>query len=298
MTTLKLQTPVDAGRSGVPVSLRDRILVLGSCFADSIADRLAASGFDACVNPFGTLYNPVSLCNAAARLDSGAVFTEDECVPMGAGAGLVCSFWHHTSFARPDAAQFLKDANDAFARASAFWRTCNKVLVTLGTAFCYEHVSSGEVVANCLKRDAKEFARRRLSVPEAAALLENLVRKFPEKQFLFTVSPIRHLADGAHGNQLGKSILLLAVEQVCSRFPGRCAYFPAYEIVLDELRDYRFYAEDMCHPSAQTVGYLWSRFVDFAVPVSELPALSGNEKAFRRSRHRPLHDGATPQKLF
>lgn len=289
MDELKLQTPVDAGKSKISASLKDRFFILGSCFADNIGQKMAELGFDVCLNPFGTVYNPVSVCNSIARLSSGIPFTEDECVWMGAGAGLVCSFSHHTSFARRTADEFLKDANSSLDEASRRWKAATKVIITLGTAWIYEYSRSGEIVSNCLKIDAKEFTRRRLSVKETAALLMNMIVRHPDKEFIFTVSPIRHLKDGAHGNQLSKSTLLLALDDVLSRFPERCDYFPAYEIVLDELRDYRFYAADMVHPSAQAVDYLWSRFASFAVPPADLPELEARRKEFIRSQHRPMH---------
>ena len=288
MEGLKLQTSVEAGSSSVSISLKDKIFVLGSCFADNIGRKMSDLGFDVCVNPFGTIYNPVSVCNSIARLSSGIPFSKDECVQMGAGAGLVCSFSHHTSFARRTTAEFLDVANASLEEASRRWKAAAKVIVTLGTAWIYEYVRSGEVVSNCLKIDAKEFTRRRLSVRETVALLMNMTAWHPDKEFIFTLSPIRHLKDGAHGNQLSKSTLLLALDEVLARCPGRCEYFPAYEIVLDELRDYRFYAPDMVHPSEQAVDYLWSRFVSFAIPSSEFPELEARSKEFRRSQHRPI----------
>lgn len=289
MEGLKLQTPVETGRSAVCISLNDKIFVLGSCFADNMGQKMADLGFDVCVNPFGTLYNPVSICNSVARLTSGIPFSESECVQMGAGAGLVCSFSHHTSFARRTEDEFLNVANASLKEASLWWKAATKVIITLGTAWIYEYTSSGETVSNCLKIDAKEFSRRRLSVRETATLLMNMVARHPEKEFLFTVSPIRHLKDGAHGNQLSKSTLLLALDEVIAKFPERCEYFPAYEIVLDELRDYRFYAADMIHPSDQAVDYLWSRFVGFAVPPADLPELDSRRRDLLRSRHRPIN---------
>ena len=289
MEGLKLQTPVEAGRSKVSISLKDKIFVLGSCFADNIGRKMVDLGFDVCVNPFGTIYNPVSVCNSIARLSSGIPFTESECVQMGAGAGLVCSFSHHTSFARRTESEFLNVANAALEEASRRWKAANKVIITLGTAWIYEYARSGEVVSNCLKIDAKEFTRRRLSLRETYTLLMNMVARHPEKEFIFTVSPIRHLKDGAHGNQLSKSTLLLALDEVLAKFPDRCDYFPAYEIVLDELRDYRFYAPDMVHPSEQAVDYLWNRFVGFAVPSAEITELDARRKEFLRSQHRPIH---------
>lgn len=289
MEGLKLQTPVETGRSAVCISLNDKIFVLGSCFADNMGQKMADLGFDVCVNPFGTLYNPVSVCNSVARLTSGIPFSKDECVQMGAGAGLVCSFSHHTSFARRTEDEFLQVANASLKEASLQWKAASKVIITLGTAWIYEYTRSGETVSNCLKIEAKEFTRRRLSVRETATLLMNMVARHPEKEFIFTVSPIRHLKDGAHGNQLSKSTLLLALDEVLAKFPERCEYFPAYEIVLDELRDYRFYSPDMIHPSAQTVDYLWSRFVRFAMPESELPALDARRRELLRAQHRPIH---------
>lgn len=289
MEGLKLQTPVETGRSAVCISLNDKIFVLGSCFADNMGQKMEDLGFDVCVNPFGTLYNPVSICNSVARLTSGIPFSESECVQMGAGAGLVCSFSHHTSFARSTEDEFLNVANASLKEASFRWKAASKVIITLGTAWIYEYTRSGETVSNCLKIDAKEFSRRRLSVRETATLLMNMVARHPEKEFIFTVSPIRHLKDGAHGNQLSKSTLLLALDEVLAKFPERCEYFPAYEIVLDELRDYRFYAADMIHPSDQAVDYLWSRFVGFAVPPSETAELDARRKEFLRMQHRPIN---------
>lgn len=289
MEELKLQTPVEAGRSKVGVSLNDKIVILGSCFADNMGQKMVDLGFDVCLNPFGTLYNPVSVCNSVARLTSGIPFSKDECVQMGAGAGLVCSFSHHTSFARRTEDEFLQVANASLKEASLRWKAASKVIITLGTAWIYEYTRSGETVSNCLKIDAKEFTRRRLSVRETATLLMNMIARHPEKEFMFTVSPIRHFKDGAHGNQISKSTLLLALDEVLAKFPERCEYFPAYEIVLDELRDYRFYAADMIHPSDQAVDYLWSRFVRFAMPESELPALDARRRELLRSQHRPIH---------
>lgn len=289
MEGLKLQTPVETGRSKVGVSLNDKIVILGSCFADNMGQKMVDLGFDVCLNPFGTLYNPVSVCNSVARLTSGIPFSKDECVQMGAGAGLVCSFSHHTSFARRTEDEFLQVANASLKEASLRWKAASKVIITLGTAWIYEYLRSGETVSNCLKIEAKEFTRRRLYVRDTATLLMNMIARHPEKEFIFTVSPIRHFKDGAHGNQISKSTLLLALDEVLAKFPERCEYFPAYEIVLDELRDYRFYAADMIHPSDQAVDYLWSRFVRFAMPESELPALDARRRELLRAQHRPIH---------
>ena len=285
---IKLSTPVMAASLPVQLSLGDRIMVLGSCFADSMGSRLAAAGFDVCANPFGTLYNPVSICNSVARLASGQPFGEADCVAMGAGAGLVCSWSHHTSFARPTAEEFLQNANAALAKASEFWKSANKVLITLGTAMVWKLVDSGEVVSNCLKRPAAEFSHEMLGVQQISMLLQMLAQNNPDKEFIFTVSPIRHLGDGAHANTLSKATLHLALNRVLgSELPGLC-YFPAYEILLDELRDYRYFADDLVHPSKLAEDIIWDRFVAAAVAPDDRPQLELNEKAARRSAHRPI----------
>ena len=286
---MKWQTPVTFPPSRIPLTPDDRILVVGSCFADQIGERLRRAGFHACVNPFGTLYNPLSVAAALSRLTEARPFTESECVEMGAGSGRICSFSHHTSFARETPEAFLEGANAALEKAAALWQDCNKVLITLGTIFCWLH--DGAVVANCLKRPAAEFTRAEMTLEQVTAVLRSILLNCPGKEFIFTVSPIRHLVDGAHLNQLSKSTLLIAVDTLLrdESVGGRCEYFPAYEILLDELRDYRFYAEDMTHPSAQTADYIWERFKTFAIPPEYADRIAESEKKWKAAQHRPLH---------
>lgn len=281
---MKFFTEVDPGILPVSVSLKDRIMVLGSCFADSIGAKLAAAGFDVCINPFGTLYNPASIAAAVARLESAAPFCESECVQMGAGSELICSYSHHTSFARNSKEEFLQNANAALEAATAFWKSCNKVIITLGTAWVWRH--DGKVVSNCLKRPAKEFTHEMLSLEECCSELARIVETGTDKEFILTVSPIRHMSQGAHANTLSKATLQMAADKVTEG--ARCCYFPSYEILLDELRDYRFYADDLVHPSSQAVELIWEKFLTAAVPAGEHAKVSENEKAARRLAHRPL----------
>ena len=294
---MKLQTPVTDERCSVSISYDDRIMMLGSCFSENIGRQLADFGFDVCINPFGTLYNPVSILHSIEMLLGEGHFTEEDAVDVGAGSGLVCSFSHHTSFACRDTGEFLDKSNTALDKAREYFRSCNKVIITLGTSWCFRHNASGRIVSNCLKRPAAEFTRERLTVGEAAGYLARIRQLcdkaaeerdgFAEKQFIYTVSPIRHFKDGAHGNQLSKSTLLLAVDTITDE--GKIEYFPAYEIVMDELRDYRFYAEDMFHPSLQTTDYIRERFLTWALPKSEHSRLEENIRAFRRSQHISKH---------
>jgi hypothetical protein len=298
---MKLFTEVHC-ENNITIAHSDPVCVLGSCFADEMGARLAAAGFDVLRNPFGTLYNPASLAAAVARLDSAEPFTQEDCVEMGAGAGLVCSFSHHTAFARPTPEEFLAHANARLSEDAARWRNCRVVLLTLGTAWVWRALErpGQPVVANCLKRPAREFAHELLSVEACAELLRSIIAAHPEKRFLLTVSPIRHLGAGAHANTVSKSTLHLAVEQVLSSFAGSLrhspaptgespiAYFPAYEIVNDELRDYRFYADDLVHPAPAAVQLVWERFLDACTDPAERERILAAERASRAASHRPL----------
>ena len=289
---LKLQTPVSEGKSRIGISYKDRIMMLGSCFSDSIGRQLADFGFNVCVNPFGTLYNPISILKSVERLASGKEFTDEDCIAIGAGDERICSFSHHTSFARGTREEFLENANRALKEAREFFLDADKLIITLGTSWCFRHKDKDMTVSNCLKRPSGEFIRERLSVEETAAALSR-IRELTGARIILTVSPIRHFKDGAHGNQLSKATLLLGIEEFLAgcpvdlsmnpRYPAE--YFPSYEIVMDELRDYRFYAEDMCHPSQQTVSHIRERFLDWALPDEEQDILKENIRTFRHGCH-------------
>lgn len=289
---LKLQTPVSEGKSRIGISYKDRIMMLGSCFSDSIGRQLADFGFNVCVNPFGTLYNPISILKSVERLASGKEFTDEDCIAIGAGDERICSFSHHTSFARGTREEFLDNANRALKEAREFFLDADKLIITLGTSWCFRHKDKDITVSNCLKRPSEEFIRERLSVEETAAALSR-IRELTDARIILTVSPIRHFKDGAHGNQLSKATLLLGIEEFLAgcpvdlsmnpRYPAE--YFPSYEIVMDELRDYRFYAEDMCHPSQQTVSHIRERFLDWALPDEEQDILKENIRTFRHGCH-------------
>ncbi len=289
---LKLQTPVSEGKSRIGISYKDRIMMLGSCFSDSIGHQLADLGFNVCINPFGTLYNPISILNSVERLVSGKEFTAEDCIAIGAGDERICSFSHHTSFARKTDGEFLENANRALKEARVFFLNADKLIITLGTSWCFRHIGKDMIVSNCLKRPAGEFVRERLSVEGTATALKR-IQELTDARIILTVSPIRHFKDGAHGNQLSKATLLLGIEEFLAgcpvdlsmnpRYPAE--YFPSYEIVMDELRDYRFYAEDMCHPSQQTVSHIRERFLDWALPDEEQDILKENIRTFRHGCH-------------
>lgn len=281
---IKLSTPVIIDNNRIRISLKDKIMVLGSCFSDEIGARLAAAGFDVCINPFGPLYNPLSIANAIGRLDSCNEFQADDCVMIGAGSSLICSHFHHTSFAREAQQEFLSNANGRLAEASEFWKSCNKVIITLGTAYVWRLAGSGTVVANCLKRPSCEFTHGIINVSDVSSTLQSIVDRFQDKEFIFTVSPIRHLGEGAHKNTISKATLQLGIDGIRA---SNSAYFPSFEIMMDELRDYRFYAEDMTHPSPLAVSVIWEKFLENCGNSQEFAQIKENEKKFKHLAHRP-----------
>lgn len=248
----------------------DRLLFLGSCFADEIGNICKGLVFDALVNPFGVLFNPASICQSVERLESGKVYTKDDVIEVG--GEFFCTFSHNTEFWNPSPEKLLETVNGSLNSARQHFLQTKWIVISLGTSWIYRHKQRGLIVSNCHKLPSQLFQREFLTAEQSTELLSQLVEKHKDKQFIFTISPLRHLKDGLHENQISKAALLLAVDEICKRF-GNTHYFPAFEILLDELRDYRFYKEDMIHPTEQAVRYIWERFTDFAIAESEMPAM-------------------------
>lgn len=284
---IKTSTPAETGRLENPLGYKDSIMMLGSCFSDEMAAIMKSLYFNVSSNPTGTLYNPESIAGAIRRMDSGEHFTADDTEEVGAGIKAYCSFHHHTSFASASAEVFLEKANKALDDASGHLRTSGYMAVTFGTSWAYRHKGRGITVANCLRHGQKEFERFFLTADDTFRIWDGIVKDFPEKTWIFTVSPIRHLKDGAHGNALSKAALLLAVDKLCA-CNANCRYFPAFEIMNDELRDYRYYAEDMAHPSRLAVKIIWEKFSEYALDTDSLALLSEAASVKAAANHRPL----------
>ena len=277
------------------ISYGDGLLFLGSCFADEVGGICRGLGFDALVNPFGVLYNPASIAQSVERLSSGKPFCNDDVIKVGEGQ--CCTFSHNTAFWNVSEAALLDQVNESLNAAHEHFAKSKWIIVSLGTSWVFRNKENGQVVSNCHKLPARQFGRVFLSVEDSVACLAKMLQNHPEKQFIFTVSPLRHLKDGLHENQLSKAALLLAVDQVCKQFEN-AHYFPAYEILLDELRDYRFYKEDMVHPTEQAVRYIWERFVDFAVDPKEKPVMKAAAELRKMLKHKPLFPESETYKCF
>ena len=293
---MKLNTPVEIKPLDKRLTYKDSILFVGSCFADEIGRRCSERYFDTRVNPFGVLFNPCSISDCLGLLEGYGInaeqcsFIPEDVIETSGG---FCSFHHHGSMARPSAQEFLDNANKMLADASDFYYREGWVVVTLGTAFIYTDKETGNVVANCHKLPADRFERTMIDADQVYDALSQYVAARPQRQWIFTVSPVRHLADGLHANTLSKSTLHLGVQKLVERYPN-AHYFPAYEILIDELRDYRFYADDMMHPSAQAADYIFDRFMDFVLADADRPLLAEAEKVHSMMQHKILNPG-TPQ---
>ena len=265
------------------------ILAMGSCFTEHIGRRLEFAGFDCDLNPFGIVYNPVSVSEGLLRVVSGAKFAEGDLIKINE---LWHSWLHHGSFsaAAPDVA--LGRMNDRLARAHMHLRSARWLVLTLGSAHVYGLVESGRVVANCHKAAAQTFEKRRLSVAEITDALRHAIdaaRQInPDLQVMLTVSPVKHLRDGMVENQRSKAALLLACADLAEQ-RSYVHYAPVYELVTDDLRDYRFFDRDMCHPNEVAVDYVWDWFGE--VYFDEATAALARETGRLRKAlaHRALH---------
>jgi len=288
-TMNEFRTEYPRFQSPLQIAHSDRMLCTGSCFAEHIGGRLRRLKFPVLVNPFGILYNPVSIAQALEILQSGAEFQPKD---LFEAHGLWHSFAHHGRFSHPEKEVALAHINHSLLVAREFLSQTTRLIVTLGTANVFVFKKSGDIVANCHKLPGQEFERRRLSVVETVQALvpvfEKLRQQLPSLQIIATVSPVRHLRDGLTENQRSKATLLLALEEIARCFPF-VHYFPAYEILLDDLRDYRFYETDMAHPNQQAVDYIWEYFAGAFFDEKTRALCQRIERVVTAAAHRPFH---------
>lgn len=280
---MQFRTEIGPLRGGFAISQSEPILMLGSCFTDEIGSRLGADGFEVLANPLGPIYNPVTLARTLARAMKRQSVEARELVDGPRGKHCLD---YATRFSGPSAS-VLADVNSCIAAVSDMLEKSPIVIITLGSAYVYSY--SGRIIGNCHKFPASDFERRLLNVDEISGVMSPVLGELLSRgcRVILTVSPIRHLADGLHGNTLGKATLHLAVNQLCESYPS-IDYFPSYEILIDDLRDYRFYAPDMKHPSPTAVDYIYEIFMDtYMTPEVRRNALEAR-KAYKRSMHRQI----------
>ena len=268
------------------ISHSQQILSIGSCFAENIAQRLRSAKFRVTSSPTGILFNPESIADCIDALSQKRVIAEEE---LKQANGVWFDFDFHSSFSSTDRHAAVSTMQSAINQGSDALNNSEVVIITFGSAWVYRHKATDKVVANCHKQPQSIFQRELLSthqiVERWSKLLESTLRG---KQVIFTVSPIRHLSDGLEQNSLSKSILRVAIAELVGRFDN-ASYFPSFEIMNDVLRDYRFYAEDMLHPSSVAVEYIWQRFSEVAFSQPTLELIESIAKISQAAAHRPFN---------
>jgi hypothetical protein len=257
---MELRTTFSIDPSPDKITYDDGLMFIGSCFASSIGSQMEKGKMNVMINPAGTVYNPASVSAAIDIITERREFKPDDLIQYD---GVWHSFFHYTDFSSEDQVRALEKINKGAGEASVFLKSAGFLFITLGTARVYRWKKTGLIVSNCHKIPAANFSSELLAVDVIVDIwtkqLDRLKDLYPSLKVIFTVSPVRHLKDGAYGNQVSKSALFLAVEELL-KHPSGPRYFPAYELMMDDLRDYRFYADDMIHPSAAAIDYIWEVF--------------------------------------
>lgn len=296
---------VDIPASDLRIDYKSNLVFIGSCFADNISAQFASRKFKVQANPFGTVYNPVSLASQIKATANEKIFDEQDVFKDERSDGL----WHcwnaHSSLSGRTREECIAKLNTATTHARVYLQEADVVFVTLGTAFVYYLNESGKVVSNCHRQDPKLFTRRMISVEEATkAIYETAahIRQLNQNaHIIFTVSPLRHLNDGAHNNTLSKATLQLAIDKVLHGHREKpkatkqsiIEYFPSYEIVMDELRDYRFYNSDMVHLSETAEEYIFERMVETYCNDTTRDNMAKVERFLKMANHR-IQDANSP----
>ena len=295
---MEFRTKIDIPRFGFGISHNDKCLFIGSCFAENIGNKLAVTKIPTSVNPAGILYNPISIRESIKNAIAEKKYTADDVFLSG---GTWNSFYFHSRFSNVDKGKCIESINSATEMLKRQLETASVMFVTFGTAYIYELAETGKIVCNCHKQPEKCFNRRLLKVSEIVESWSECIRTLaeanPKLRIVFTVSPIRHWREGAHQNQISKSTLHLAINELNEKF-GNTFYFPAYEIMMDELRDYRFYASDMVHPSETGVQYIWERFGETFFSEKNNAMIARIGKITAAANHRPLNPQSEEYKSF
>ena len=294
---MKLQTQVTLTKAENLIDYNSQLLLLGSCFVENIGDKLDYFKFHTVQNPFGILFHAIAIENLIIRAIHQNEYAENDVFFLN--DKWQC-YYAHSDLSAVSKEQLLLNLNRGLAQTRKQIEKASHILITLGTAWVYQSKSTGKVVANCHKVPQKEFDKKLLSVKEIEKSLENTIQQInsinKKAQFIFTISPVRHLKDGFVENQVSKAHLLAAIHQVISK--GKVNYFPSYEIMMDELRDYRFYAEDMVHPNKTAIQYIWEKFVEVWINKNSTSNMDDVDAIQRALAHKPFNLEAENHQKF
>jgi len=281
-----------------PISYESKILLLGSCFAENMGKKFDYFKFQNTTNPFGIIFNPVSLEKLIKRCVEKNYFTENDVFYHN-------DLWHcyevHSELSNPDKNIFLNSLNELIDATQKQLNNTTHTIITLGTSWVYRTIETNEIVANCHKVPQKQFAKELLSIAQIEESLHNIVSLIcsvnPKCNFIFTVSPVRHIKDGFVENSLSKAHLISALHASNFQLPAS-SYFPSYEIMMDELRDYRFYTEDMLHPNKTAIDYIWTQFYENYISETEFDTMNEISSIQKGLQHRPFNKNSASHQKF
>ena len=286
---MNFTTKIPIQKSNFPIDYSSKIVLLGSCFAENMGEKFDYFKFQTARNPFGIIFNPVSLEKLIRRCVENRQFTENDIFFHN-------ELWHcfevHSELSNLDKNTFLNSLNELIDVSHQLLNNATHIIITLGTSWVYRNIETNEIVANCHKVPQKQFTKELLTISEIEESLENIISLVqsvnPNCKFIFTVSPIRHIKDGFVENQRSKAHLITALHSSNFQLPTS-SYFPSYEIMMDELRDYRFYAEDMLHPSQTAIDYIWIKFFENYISESEFSLMNEICEIQRALKHRSFN---------
>jgi len=296
---MNFTTKVSIAKSENPINYDSNIVSLGSCFAENIGGKFQYFKFQITTNPFGIIFNPVSIENLVSRIVNNKEFTEEDIFFNN-------DLWHcfevHSELSHPDKETFLANLNALIESTHNQISQSTHIIITYGTSWVYRDKQSGKIVANCHKVPQNQFEKEILSVTTIENSIQNtidLIEKINQNcHFIFTVSPVRHIKDGFIENQRSKAHLITAIQQILNPKSSFLNYFPSYEIMMDELRDYRFYAEDMLHPSQTAIDYIWERFFENYISEENFATMEEVCSIQKGLAHRPFNPESDSHQKF
>jgi len=298
MTTFRTIVNIPPQAPNERINYDTPLLLMGSCFAENIGGNLLYYKLPTCLNPFGILYNPLSVQAALQSLIIGKKYAANDLLFYNEQW---LSLAHHGRFSHSDKAVCLQQINEAVVQGQQYLLKARFLVITFGTAWAYRQLVSQQVVANCHKIPAREFERFRISKEEIVATFKQTIHEIrtfnTDLRVVFTVSPVRHWKDGAVENQWSKATLLTAVHELCTTM-NKVYYFPAYEMMMDDLRDYRFYKSDMMHPNEVAVDYIWQRFGEAFFTEKTQDILQKISKIQQARHHRPRNPKSDAHQRF
>jgi hypothetical protein len=304
---LQFTTKIPVQKSSFPIDYDSKIMLLGSCFAENIGKKFSYFKYQATTNPFGIIFNAVSLEKLIRRVVENKKFTENDIFFHN-------ELWHcyevHSELSNPDKDLFLSHLNSILESTHRHIAALTHCIITLGTSWVYSNIETHEIVANCHKVPQKQFTKELLSIEQTEKSLENIILLIhsvnPNCHFIFTVSPVRHIKDGFIENTLSKAHLIAAIHSILNKKFSTSLevtnqnrnYFPSYEIMMDELRDYRFYAEDMLHPNQTAIDYIWLRFYEHYISESAAKLMEEVDAIQKGLAHRPFNPNTESHQKF